>query len=400
MRYDILIKNAKIRRQDELVDIAVLDGKITAIEKNITEEASKTMDASGNLVTESFVNGHLHLDKVYTLQMAGQEALKEYNGANMGGAMTSIERAADFKAAYDESWIIENVRKACNLAVKYGNTHIRAFADVDSKAKLEGVKALLKAREEYKDKVELQVVAFPQDGVAREPGARELIKEALELGADVVGGIPWIEFTKEDEQDHVDSMCAYAKEYNKPISMLLDDVGDAEERTLEMLCKKSIEIGWQGRVTAQHCRAMELYPENYFRKLVTLLKQAGVGIVSDPQTGPLAARVKDLLEAGVPVALGQDDIQDAYYPFGECNMLQVAFLASHLLRMVTFDDMDLLYDMITVNAAKVLGIEGHELKVGGNADLVVLDQKDVYHAIWYHRAPVYVIKNGEDITEK
>lgn len=199
MRYDILIKNAKIRRQDELVDIAVLDGKITAIEKNITEEASKTMDASGNLVTESFVNGHLHLDKVYTLQMAGQEALKEYNGANMGGAMTSIERAADFKAAYDESWIIENVRKACNLAVKYGNTHIRAFADVDSKAKLEGVKALLKAREEYKDKVELQVVAFPQDGVAREPGARELIKEALELGADVVGGIPWIEFTKEDE---------------------------------------------------------------------------------------------------------------------------------------------------------------------------------------------------------
>lgn len=358
------------------------------------------MDASGNLVTESFVNGHLHLDKVYTLQMAGQEALKEYNGANMGGAMTSIERAADFKAAYDESWIIENVRKACNLAVKYGNTHIRAFADVDSKAKLEGVKALLKAREEYKDKVELQVVAFPQDGVAREPGARELIKEALELGADVVGGIPWIEFTKEDEQDHVDSMCAYAKEYNKPISMLLDDVGDAEERTLEMLCKKSIEMGWQGRVTAQHCRAMELYPENYFRKLVTLLKQAGVGIVSDPQTGPLAARVKDLLEAGVPVALGQDDIQDAYYPFGECNMLQVAFLASHLLRMVTFDDMDLLYDMITVNAAKVLGIEGHELKVGGNADLVVLDQKDVYHAIWYHRAPVYVIKNGEDITEK
>ena len=400
MRYDILIKNAKIRRQDELVDIAVLDGKITAIEKNITEEASKTMDASGNLVTESFVNGHLHLAKVYTLQMAGQEALKEYNGANMGGAMTSIERAADFKAAYDESWIIENVRKACNLAVKYGNTHIRAFADVDSKAKLEGVKALLKAREEYKDKVELQVVAFPQDGVAREPGARELIKEALELGADVVGGIPWIEFTKEDEQDHVDSMCAYAKEYNKPISMLLDDVGDAEERTLEMLCKKSIEMGWQGRVTAQHCRAMELYPENYFRKLVTLLKQAGVGIVSDPQTGPLAARVKDLLEAGVPVALGQDDIQDAYYPFGECNMLQVAFLASHLLRMVTFDDMDLLYDMITVNAAKVLGIEGHELKVGGNADLVVLDQKDVYHAIWYHRAPVYVIKNGEDITEK
>lgn len=240
--------------------------------------------------------------------------------------------------------------------------------------------------------------AFPQDGVAREPGAKELVKQALDLGADVVGGIPWVEFTKDDEQAHVDAMCAYAKEYDKPISMLLDDVGDGEERTLEMLCRKSIEMGWQGRVTAQHCRAMELYPENYFRKLVALLKQGGVGVVSDPHTGPLAARVKDLLAAGVPVALGQDDIQDAYYPFGENNMLQVAFLASHLLSMLTFDDMELLYDMVTTGAAKVLGLKDHELKVGGTADLVVLDVPDVYQAIWYHRAPAYVIKNGVDIT--
>ncbi|MBQ5757104.1 MAG: amidohydrolase family protein, partial [Clostridia bacterium] len=165
-------------------------------------------------------------------------------------------------------------------------------------------------------------------------------------------------------------------------------------------CKQSIAMGWQGRVTAQHCRAMELYPENYFRKLVALMKKAGIGLISDPHTGPLAARVKDLLAAGVHVGLGQDDIQDAYYPYGECNMLQIAFLASHLLRMMTFDDMELLYDMITTEAAAVLGIENHELKVGGDADLVVLDQPDVYHAIWYHRAPVYVIRKGVDITLK
>lgn len=395
---DILIRNAKTRKCAELLDIAIRDGKIVALEKGLSAEAGQVIDAKGCLVTESFVNGHLHLDKVYTLKMAGEDALKSYNGEGMGGAMTGIEQAANFKAAYDESWILPNVRKACDLALKYGNTHIRAFADVDSKARLEGVKALLKAREEYKGRVELQVVAFPQDGVAREPGAKELVKQALDLGADVVGGIPWIEFTREDEQDHVDAMCAYAKEYNKPISMLLDDVGDGEERTLEMLCKQSIAMGWQGRVTAQHCRAMELYPENYFRKLTSLLKQAGVGIVSDPHTGPLAARVKDLLAAGVPVALGQDDIQDAYYPFGENNMLQIAFLASHLLRMLTFDDMELLYDMITTTAARVLGMENHALQVGGNADLVVLDAPDVYEAIWYHRAPVYVIKDGVDVT--
>lgn len=399
MSFDLLIVNAKTRKTGkDAMQIGIRDGKIAEIGPALSAEAKKTIDAKGGLVTESFVNGHLHLCKVYTLEMAGQGALSDYHTGGMGGAMTAIERAADFKACYDEKWIIENVRKACDLALKHGNTHIRAFADVDSKARLEGIKALLKAREEYKDKVELQVVAFPQDGVAREPGTEALIEEALKLGADIVGGIAWIEYTKAMEQHHVDSMCALAKKYDKGISMLQDDVGDAEERTLEMLCLKSIEMGWQGRVTAQHCRAMELYPENYFRKLVALMKQAGVGIVSDPHTGPLHARVRDLIAAGIPVALGQDDIADAYYPYGECNMLQIAFLASHLLWMTTFADMETLYDMITTNAAKVLGIKGHELAVGGNADLVVLDEEDVYHAIWHHNPPVHVIKNGVEVT--
>ena len=145
--------------------------------------------------------------------------------------------------------------------------------------------------------------------------------------------------------------------------MLLDDVGDPGERTLEMPCKKSIDMGWQGRVTVQHCRAMEFYNENYFRRLVALMKQAGVGLVSDPHTGPLHARVRDLLASGVLVALGQDDVADACYPFGECNMLQIAFLASRLLWMTTFADMERLYDMVTASAAKVLGMQGHKLEV-------------------------------------
>lgn len=401
MTYDILIVNACTRKSGkETVEIGIKEGKIKDIGTNLSREAAQIIDAKSGLVTESFVNGHLHLCKVFTLEMAGQDALGEYHGGSMGGAMTAIERAADFKACYDEKWIIENVRKACDMAIKYGNTHIRAFADVDTKARLEGVKALIKAREEYKGKVEIQVVAFPQDGIVREPGAAEYMRQAMELGADVAGGIPWIEYAEDWEQEHVDSMCELAKEYNKGISMLLDDVGDPGERTLEMLCKKSIEMGWQGRVTAQHCRAIGLYNENYFRKIVALMKAGGVGLVSDPHTGPLHARVRDLVAAGIPIALGQDDIADAYYPYGENNMLQVAFLASHLLWMTTFKDMEILYDMITTSAAKVLGIENHELKVGGNADLVVLDEADVYHAIWQHRAPVYVIKDGKDITLK
>lgn len=401
MSYDVLIKNAKTRKSgNQLMQIAIQGGKIAKIAESISGDAAQVVDAAGHLVTESFVNGHLHLCKVYTLPMMDDEAMTAYNDGSMGGAMTGIELAAKVKEKYDEKWIIENVRKAVDLAVRYGNTHIRAFADTDTKARLEGVKALIKAREEYKGRVEIQVVAFPQDGVVRDPGAEDYIEEALKLGADVVGGIPWIEYTEADEQEHIDRMFALAKKYNKDVSMLIDDAGDPTLRTLEMLAIKTIKEGWQGRVTAQHSRAMALYPEPYYRKIEYLLKTARIGVVSDPQTGPLYARVKSLYKAGVSVCLGQDDIADAYYPYGRNNMLEVAFLASHLMWMTGRDEMEILYDLITTNAAKALNIPSFGLCEGCTADLVVLDASSVWEAIWSHEAPLYVFKNGKDITAR
>ncbi len=401
MSYDILIKNALTRTsQGKTVQIAVKDGKVAKIAESISGDAAQTIDAQGNLVTESFVNGHLHLCKVYTLLRMDDAAMEDYTDGSMGGAMTAIELAAKVKEEYDESWIIENVRKAVDLAVKFGNTHIRAFADTDTKAKLEGVKALIRAREEYKDKVEIQVVAFPQDGVVRDPGAEDYIDQAMQLGADVVGGIPWIEYTDADAQEHIDKMFAIAKKYDKPVSMLIDDAGDAGLRTLEMLAVTTIKNGWEGRVTAQHSRAMALYAEPYYRKIEYLLKRAQIGVVSDPQTGPLYARVKDLYKAGVRIALGQDDIADAYYPYGRNNMLEVAFLASHLMWMNSRPEMEILYDLITTNAAQALDIQGHKLEEGGNADLVVLNATSVWEALWSHEAPLHVLKNGKEITAK
>ncbi|HZU86821.1 MAG TPA: amidohydrolase family protein, partial [Anaerolineaceae bacterium] len=388
--YDLIIKNARTRaNKDGLVEIAIQGKKIAKIGANLGT-ASKVIDAAGSLVTESFINGHLHLCKVYTLAMMEDDAMGAYNTGGMGGAMTAIELAARVKEKYDEKWIIENVRKAVNLAVKFGNTHIRAFADVDTKARLEGVKALIRAREEFKDKVTIEVVAFPQDGVVRDPGAAEYVEEALKLGADVVGGIPWIEYTEADEQEHIDQMFALAKKYNKDVSMLIDDAGDATLRTLEMLAVTTIREGWEGRVTAQHSRAMALYPEPYYRKIEALLKRAKIGVVSDPQTGPLYARVQSLYKAGVRIALGQDDIADAYYPFGRNNMLEVAFLAAHLMWMIGREDLEVLYNLITTNAAECLGIQGHALVEGGNADLVVLNANSVWEAIWSHEAPRHV----------
>ncbi|MBW2049234.1 MAG: amidohydrolase family protein [Deltaproteobacteria bacterium] len=401
MTMDILIKDARTRLTGEKrLNIAIKDGRIQSMGENVAEEAARIIDAEGKLVTESFVNGHLHLCKVYTLEKAGEEALVNYQGGAMGRAMTAIDLASKVKEGYDEKWITDNVRKAVRLAIRYGNTHIRAFADTDSRARLEGVRALLKVREEFKGSVQLQVVAFPQDGIVKDPGAESYVRQAMELGADVVGGIPWIEYTEEDSQRHIDAMFQLAKEFDKDVSMLVDDAGDPGLRTLEMLAVKTIREGWEGRVMVHHARAMQLYPEPYFERVLALMKQARIGVVSDPHTGPLHARVRDLYDHGVAVSLGQDDISDAYYPYGRNNMLEVAFLTSHLLWMTTFGEMEILYDLITTNAARAMGIGDFEMKVGNRANLVVLDAGNVCDALRNHGAPLHVIKDGKEVRLK
>jgi cytosine deaminase len=393
--FDILIKNAQLRGSAELEDIGISNGRITSIEKDISETAEFVIDAQKKLVTESFVNPHLHLCKVYTRQMMDDEALTGYHAEGMGKAMTTIELAARVKEKYAEEWIIKNVRRALAQAAFYGNTHIRAFADVDSKARLEGMKALIRAREEFKGIVEVQVCAFAQDGLRREPGASELMHQAMEMGANVVGGIPWIEYTEADIQAHIKEIFDLAHEFDKDVSMLVDDAGDAGLRSLEGMAVEAIKRGWQGRALAHHARAMELYPQPYFQKVAALLKRAQMAVVSDPHTGPLHARVKELLEEGVTVCLGQDDISDGYYPFGRNNMLEVAFLAAHLLWMTTNWGLETLYNMITLNAAQAMNINDHLLRIGNPANLVMLSAPNVLEALREHAAPLYVISSGK-----
>jgi cytosine/creatinine deaminase len=402
-KYDLLIRNLKLRGQpDRLYDLGISDGKIAALEEKLTGEATSVIDAESKLVTESYVNTHLHLCKVYTLMMMDDEAMKSYQGSDktMGQAMTGIELAKKVKEKYDEKWIIENVRKALALAAYYGNTHIRAFADVDNKAKLEGVKALIKAREEFKGIVDIQVVAFAQDGVVREPGAANLVREAMKLGADVAGGIPWIEYTEADIAEHVKIIFDIADEFDADVSMLVDDAGDPDLRSIEMMAVETIKRKRFGRSLAHHARAMALYPKPYFQKLSALLKQAKMGVVSDPHTGPLHARVHELLEEGNLVCLGQDDISDAYYAYGRNNMLEVAFLASHLLWMTTRPEMEVLYDLITTKAAECIGIKDFKLAVGNPAHLVVLDVPNTLEAFRYHDAPLHVVSHGKLVDQE
>jgi cytosine deaminase len=397
---DIIIRNARLSDRPAPADIGIEGGRVVALGSDIGSVGAREIDAGGMLVTESFANPHLHLCKVYTLDRMDELALADYHGGQMGKAMNAIELAARVKADYDEEWIVPNARKAVALAALHGNTHIRAFADVDTKAGLVGVKSLLRVRDEFAGTVDLQVVAFAQDGLVREPGASALMREAMELGADVVGGIPWIEFTEADEEAHVDEIFDLAVEFDKPVSMLVDDAGDPGLRTLEMMATRTIERGWHGRSLAHHARAMALYPKPYLQKVAALLKAAEMGVVTDPHTGPLHLRVRELLEEGALVCLGQDDISDAYYPLGRNSMLEVAFLAVHLLWMTSAAEMEKVYSMVTTDAAAAMGLEDFRLEVGGAAHLVVLDQPDIREALRNHAPPRHVISHGSLIDAR
>lgn len=391
--HELVIADARLRGRDGRWQIGVDGGRIAAVTTD-TLSGVQEVDAAGGLVTESFANGHMHLDKVHTLDRIGDAALTAYTSADMGSALHSIELASAVKADYDRSWIEPNARAAVRQAVRYGVRHVLAFADVDTKARLEGVIPLLALREEFRGVVDLQVVAFPQDGLLCDPGAEELVREAVELGADVVGGIPWIEHTDADAAEHVDRMCAVAAQHGRRVAMLVDDAGDASLRTTEMLATALLRHDLVGRGVANHARALGLYGRPSLERLAGLARRAGLGFVSDPHTGPLHLPVRELTAMGLPVALGQDDIEDAYYPFGRHNMAEVAFLAAHALEAVDTAGIDLVYDAVTTTAADVLGVTGHRLTEGGNADLVVHHHPTLREVVGHHDAPAHVVASG------
>ncbi|GAA0378931.1 cytosine deaminase [Acrocarpospora corrugata] len=397
---DLLIRDAALRGRPGRWMIAAEAGKLTAVqpEDRDAPAAATVVDAEGNLVTEPFADGHLHLCKVHTLDLSGPAALEAYTGGTMGAAMGAIEQAAAVKADQSVEAVTARARAALTESVRHGVRRVQAFADVDPAAGLTGVRALLALKAEFRDRVDVQVVAFPQDGVVRAHGTAELVGEAVRLGADVVGGIPWIEWTDADAREHIRRMVELAHRYGRRVAMLVDDAGDASLRTTEMLASALLEHGMTGRGSAQHARAMALYPEPYLRRLIGLCRVAGLGFVSDPHTGPLHLPVFTLAEAGIPVALGQDDIEDAYYPFGRHNLLEVAFLAAHLLDARTDARLDALYDMITVTAARVMGAPAPRIEPGADADLVILRGRTVRAALAEHAPPSHVIVAGRVVA--
>lgn len=404
----LIIQRARLR-DGKVCDITVEDGRISRISEygsgqvergNTSDRRSvPVIEAAGRLVTESFVDGHLHLDKVYTLPMIGDAALTAYTGADMAASATGIELARSVKADYDRAWITPNVTRALREAVRHGVLHIQAFVDVDTAAGLEGLYGVLAARTQFADVLDVYLVAFPQDGLLRDPGAAALCEEAMRLGADVVGGIPWIEDSEADMAAHVEWACALAAALGTRVAMLVDDAGDPSLRTSGLLARSMIEHGLVGRGVACHARAVGRYPVDDQIRLAELAREAGLGFVSDPHTGPLALPIERFVGLAVAVALGQDDIEDAYYPYGRHNMLEVAFLASHLLELKTSADQELLFDMVTGSAARVLGVSAHKLAVGNAANICIHDSERLVDVFREHAAPRWVISRGRVVAQ-
>jgi cytosine/creatinine deaminase len=396
----LVVTQARLR-DGRVVDVHCAGGRIAALPPTGALPLPPDADvvpADGGLVTEPFVDAHLHLDKVRTLPLIGDAALQAYTADGMADSARGIDLARAVKQHYRVEALLPNIRQALADGLRFGVLHVQAFADVDTAAGLVGVQAVLAAREEFRGRVDVSVVSFPQDGVLRDPGAAELVAEAMAGGADVVGGIPWIEATTADQEAHVEWACALAARLGRRVAMLTDDAPDPGYDTTRMLAEAMRRHGLEGRGVACHARAVGHYEADRQDALLDLAREVGLGLVSDPHTGSVALPVERALGRGVAVALGQDDIEDAYYPFGRHNLLEVAFLAAHLLDMRSAPQLEVLVDLVTTSAARVLGLDGYGLREGGPADLLVHEATRTVDLLARHDPPRVVIRAGRILT--
>jgi cytosine/creatinine deaminase len=403
MTWDLLLRRCRLLHSTlpkSEVDIAIVGGKIVAIAPNLNEPAQQEFDIQGKLVSSPFVESHIHLDSALT---AGEPRWNQ-----SGTLFEGIEIWGERK----QSLTLEDVKKRAIETLKQqasqGVLFVRSHADV-SEQSLTALQGLLEVREQVKDWITLQVVAFPQDGIYSNPKNEELLEEALKLGADVVGGIPHYEFTREDGVKSVHRIFELAEKYNLLIDIHCDEIDDEQSRFLEVVAACAVRSGMGEKVTASHTTAFGSYNNAYARKLMGLLVRSQINFIANPlinitlqgrtDTYPKrrgVTRVKELWQAGLNVSLGHDCIQDPWYSLGTGNMLEVAHMAVHVCQMTGMAEIDACFDMVTCHGAKTLHLENnYGIEIGKLANLIVLDSDNPYDAIRCRATVRYVISQGK-----
>ncbi|HEY9761788.1 MAG TPA: cytosine deaminase [Trichocoleus sp.] len=402
----LLLRQCRLPDQassEPLVDIAIAEGCITAIAPQLNISAQQTFEVNGQLVSPPFVESHIHLDSALT---AGQPRWNQ-SGTLFEGIDIWRERKQDLT--------LEDVKEraiaALKLQAQHGVLFVRSHADV-SEASLTALKGLLEVREAVKDWITLQVVAFPQDGIYSNRNNEALLEEALKLGADVVGGIPHYELTREDGVRSVHRIFDLAERYDRLIDIHCDEIDDDQSRFLEVVAACAIRSGMGDRVTASHTTAMGSYNNAYAFKLMGFLQRTQVNFIANPlinitlqgrtDTYPKrrgVTRVKELWQSGLNVSLGHDCIQDPWYSLGTGNMLDVASMAVHVCQMTGLDEINACYDMVTSQGARTLHLKEYGIAVGQPANLIVLDACDRYEAICRRPVVRQVISQGRLLIE-
>ncbi len=401
---DLIIKNAKLRDQVECVDIGIENGKIVAIEKEIQNKGKKEIDAKGNLVTPPFCDPHLHLDAALSV------GDPRYNMS--GTLLEGIQVWGERKPHLTKEIIKKNAIEAVKWEVANGTLKIRTHADTTD-PKLLTVESLLEVKEELKDLVDIQVVAFPQDGIFTLPEGQKLMEKAMDMGVDVVGGIPHIEYTREDGVKDVEYAFDLAEKHDALIDIHVDETGDDQSRFVEVMAKETIVRGLQGRVTASHTTAMHNYNNDYAFKLIGILKKAEMNMITNPFDNSVLqnrtdgyprkrghTRVDEMLSRDINVCIGHDSIMDPWYPMGKGSMLQAANLLLHYAQLSGYDQIFQLYDMITTHSAKTMCIsDTYGIEVGKPADMIVIDATNEMDAIRLMSECLYVIRKGKIVAK-
>jgi cytosine deaminase len=405
---DLVVRNARLHptggTNPEPVDIGIENGRIGAIrERGKLPAAATELDAQGSLLSPPLVDPHVHMDAVLTV---GEPRYNE-SGTLIEGILTWAER----KPSLTHEDVKRRALEAIRWEVAQGTGLIRSHVDVCD-PNLVALKALLELREEVRDIVELRLIAFPQDGILSFPDGKELMREAMRLGCDVIGGIPHYEWTRDDGVEEVHFIFDLAKETGKPIDLHCDETDDEQSRFLEVVAARAIRDGMQGRVVAGHTTAMASYNDNYAFKLIQILKRAGVTIVANPldnivlqgrfDTYPKRrgmTRVKELDAAGINVACGHDSIMDPWYPLGRGSMLDALSMLVHVGQMTGRAELFRAYEMVTTNPARAAEVDGWTIAEGSPANFVVFDCTDEAEAIRLTPAARWVVRAGQVVAE-
>ena len=403
-----LFKNARLKGSEDLVDLFVEDGKYKEIGANLSEKYKdvEIYDLKGNLVVPPYVDPHIHLDYVYTARIDGAT-----NGT--GTLFEGIQRWSETKSKMTKEEIKERARIALKKEILYGTQYLRTHVDVTD-PNLTCLKAIMELKEEVKDLVDIQIIAFPQEGMYSFKDGDKLVEEALKMGADVVGAIPHFEFTREMGEKFVKKTVELAMKYNKLIDVHCDETDDEQSRFLELLAAESYMNGIGELTTASHACAMGSYNNAYTFKLFKLLALSGINIISCPtenihlqgryDTYPKRrglTRVKELNDAGINVCFAQDSISDPWYPLGNGNLMNILDAGIHICQMMSFEEIKNALDLITVNGAKTLHIQDkYGIEVGKDANFVVLNAKDEFSAILERVGVNCSVRKGEFLFKR